>query len=220
MGSMSASGVDAEGAISPEILSIQDLDAIVEASDPTTAAVQYTTFHLFTSNDVVFFGKIPKAKAEISVEDYTAALERVPDRTIFPDVADETELTVASDDIHKQQYIKRPDMSVYELFDDDDDFLARLLLTEAAIMEQIGRQPHPNIVRYYGARVRRGRITRLVLEKHQNTLLEHIKRGVDLDKETFLEALESAVAHPHNDINPENVMVSADKTPVLIDFGS
>lgn len=117
-------------------------------------------------------------------------------------------------------------MPIYEFFDNDDEFLARLLLSEAAIMEQISRHPHPNIIRYHGVRIRQSRITGLVLDKHENTLLENSRRGVALDKETCLAALESAVAHLHSlglaykDINPENVMVSADGAPVFIDFDS
>ncbi len=116
-------------------------------------------------------------------------------------------------------------MSLYELFK-DTDFLARLLLGEAVVLERVARHPHPNIVRYSGVRIRRDRITGLVLEKHQLTLLDHVKQGHGLDEESFMRGLESAVAHlhslglAHNDINPENIMVGADKRPVLIDFVS
>ncbi|KAI2620513.1 kinase-like protein [Hypoxylon sp. NC1633] len=128
-------------------------------------------------------------------------------------------------DDNRECYIKRPNMSIYELFK-DDDFLARMILSEAVTMERIARHPHPNIVRYHGVRVRRGRITGLVLDKYQHTLLEHVRQGMVLDRERFVEALDSAVAHlhslglAHNDINPENIMVASETTPILIDFGS
>lgn len=93
-------------------------------------------------------------------------------------------------------------------------------------MEQHSREPHPNIVRYHGVRVRRGRITGLVLDKYEKTLLEHVKADMELDEEKPLEVLELAVAHlhslglAHNDINPENVTIGHGKRPILIDFGS
>lgn len=94
-------------------------------------------------------------------------------------------------------------------------------------MEQISKSPHPNIIKYYGCRVRRGRITAIVLEQLDCTLNEYVSMPAfqTLDKSRFVEALESAVddVHSlglaHNDINPYNIMVK-DGMPVLIDFGS
>ncbi|KAK3937805.1 Serine/threonine-protein kinase/endoribonuclease IRE2 [Diplogelasinospora grovesii] len=124
-------------------------------------------------------------------------------------------------------------MGSYDFFKDldDGDFIARLLASEAMIMEELARHPqHPNIVRYRGARVRRGRITGLVLDKYERTLFQHVKRDPSLDekeKEDLMESLQSAVAHlhslglAHNDVNPHNIMIAdPDKRLVLIDFGS
>lgn len=49
---------------SPMILSIQDLNAIVETRDPGTAAIQYTTFYLFTGIDVAFLAKYPRQRCK------------------------------------------------------------------------------------------------------------------------------------------------------------
>jgi serine/threonine protein kinase len=225
LSSLDVAGEAANFLVQPKIRFIEDLDAVVEARDPITAAVQYTTFYVFTDDDVVFFGQLPKARTNITTEELTSAMEPVPDYIIFPPVPDENELTIAPDHAEDEYYIKRPTMSLYELFK-DDDFLARILFSEAAIMERIAKHPHPNIVHYHGIRVRRGRITGLVLERHRYTLLEHVKRGLGLEVEEFMQALESAVTSlhslslAHNDINPENIMVSPDRMPVLIDFGS
>ncbi len=216
--------------IRPMIRSIQDLDATVETRDPKTGAFQYVTFYVFTDDDVVFFGQLPKAASEITAEEATAALSLVPDHTIFPPVAPGGgEWTLAPDDgvDNKSYFVKQPTMSIYDLFK-DDDFLARLLLGEATIMERLAKHWHPNIVRYHGIRVRRGRMTGLVLDRHRHTLLEHVKQGLGgLDEVAFIQALESAVTHlhslglAHNDLNPENIMVNeADGMPILIDFGS
>ena len=46
------------------------------------------------------------------------------------------------------------------------------------------------------------------------------------DKEAFMKSLGSAIHHlhsldlAHNDLNPANILVAEDGTPILIDFGS
>jgi serine/threonine protein kinase len=107
------------------------------------------------------------------------------------------------------------------------DFVSKSVFDETLIMEQISQSPHPNIIKYHGCRVRRGRITAIVLERLDCTLTQYISTPAfqGLDKARFIEALESAVDYlhslglAHNDINPYNIMVR-DGMPVLIDFGS
>src|SRR5688572_2172638 len=105
--------------------------------------------------------------------------------------------------------------------------LPQLLLEEAHVLDRISRQPHPNIIRYYGCRVHRGFITGLVMDYHENDLNEHLKAGFgDLEKGPFMAALEAGIRHlhslglAHNDINPANIMVDESRMPVLVDFGS
>jgi serine/threonine protein kinase len=94
-------------------------------------------------------------------------------------------------------------------------------------MEQVSKIRHPNIVKYHGCRVRRGRITAIVLEHHDQTLMEYASTPAfqQIEKVKFLEALESAVYSlhalglAHNDINPYNIMIK-EGMPILIDFGS
>ena len=87
---------------------------------------------------------------------------------------------------------------------------------------------HPNIVKYHGCRVRKGRVTGIYLTRLEGlNLWEHVSAGKTVEKEPFLAALESAVRHlhdvvgiAHNDIQPFNIMVSPDGMPTLIDLGS
>ncbi len=221
----------------PTILSLQDLDGVVEGHNPQTGAFEYITFYTFNDDDVVFFGKLSQPRDEASVSDINAALERVPDCSIFPVLPLDPELTIAPEASTQQDdcFIKRPNMSVYELFVDhdredtepgNDGFLARTLLSEALIMQRLSGHPHPNLAKYHGVRVRRGRITGLVFKRYQRTLLDHVRQGLHIDQDEVLHALEPAVTHlhslglAHNDIHPENIMMDPDSTPVLIDFGS
>lgn len=111
-------------------------------------------------------------------------------------------------------------------------FVPRAILRETLIMDQISKTAHPNIVRYYGCRTRRGRICALVLEELEQTLTQLASGpGFDeLDKASFADGVESAIEHLHslglayNDLNPNNIMArrgeDGEVQPVLIDFGS
>ncbi|KAI0884138.1 kinase-like domain-containing protein, partial [Annulohypoxylon maeteangense] len=107
------------------------------------------------------------------------------------------------------------------------DYVPKEILNETVIMERISANPHPNIIRYFGCRIKRGRITALVLERLDMTLTQFCQTPAfkQLDLVKFYEATESAVRYlhslglAHNDINPDNIMLK-DGMPVLIDFGS
>src|SRR5690349_4081664 len=93
--------------------------------------------------------------------------------------------------------------------------IPRVLLDEIRIMELLEQHPHPNIVRYHGCRVRRGRVTGLVLDRH-GTVLDALENDEELqtslDKDSIMTDIEATVAHlhslglAHNDLNPSNVV--------------
>ncbi|KGQ10117.1 Serine/threonine-protein kinase/endoribonuclease IRE2 [Beauveria bassiana D1-5] len=210
----------------PPVLSLQDL-TIVEAFDQGATQAKYVTFYQVTREDELYFGQLFKKKKEITLAEYNAALEHVPDSEIYPAVPPDTPLTIAPDDLDDvSAFIKRPGINCYEEMK-GSDFIPKGVLEETLIMEQISKTPHPYIIGYLGCRVRRGRITALVLERLDKTLQQHVHEPsfAKLDGEKFAEALESAVAYlhslglAHNDINPGNIMVKGGM-PVLIDFGS
>lgn len=142
------------------------------------------------------------------------------------------ELTRAPDTLPPDNtYIKRPNLFLYDIFQEHKVLhnIPKGLLEEAKAMEIISRYPHPNVIYYHGCRVRRGRITGLVLDRHPYTLTDYLKNEVgfaDGEREPFMQALESAIYHlhslgwAHNDLNPSNIMVDKDGMPILIDFGS
>ncbi|KAK6331625.1 hypothetical protein TWF718_002174 [Orbilia javanica] len=214
-----------ESSRSPIIRSLRDL-TLIEAWDNETNKPKYTTFYHVTNDEEVYFGESSKGQKDISFEEFTAALKRVPDDEIYPEVPEDTELTVAPDYLREPQvFVKRPGLVSYEELR-GTGYIPKALLDEALIMEQISKSPHPNIIQYFGCRVRRGRITSILLKALDQSLTQHVANpnSDPLDPDKFIGALESAVSHlhsmglAHNDINPDNIMVK-DAMPVLIDFG-
>ncbi|SPQ25331.1 337e16e0-a1a8-417f-9525-ff175d3ee7ea [Thermothielavioides terrestris] len=181
----------------PVLSSLQDL-TIIEAFDQGATESKYVTVYLVTAEDEVYFGQLFKSKKEITLEEYNASLKGPPD----------TALTIAPADLDDTAaFIKRSGLNCYESMK-GTNFVPKGVLEETLIMEQISQTPHPNIVRYLGCRVHRGRITAICLERLEHTLMQYIHEPgfASLDMAKFVEGLESAVA--------------LDGTPVLIDFGS
>ncbi|KAI0454380.1 kinase-like domain-containing protein [Xylaria acuta] len=210
----------------PIITSFRDL-TIIEAFDPEADKPKYTTFYALTPEDELFFGESTKGKRELSLEEYRALLKRVGDDEIYPQVPADLQLTIAPAELDDSNaYIKRPGLNCYESMK-GTNYVPKSVLDETTIMEQVSKTPHPNIIKYHGCRVKRGRITAVVLELLDQTLTQFKSDGKlqSLNKDKFVAALQSAVDYlhsmglAHNDINPDNIMVR-DGMPILIDFGS
>ncbi|KAF2245167.1 hypothetical protein BU26DRAFT_522277 [Trematosphaeria pertusa] len=132
-------------------------------------------------------------------------------------------------------YIKKPNLTS---FDGGED-LASFVLQELATCEIIRKQPHRNIATYYGCQISDGRIIGLCFERYRENLMDRINPG-HLNKSMFilsgdraaerkkaahyLPGIEQGIRHLHglgrihNDINPANIVISEDDTPVIIDF--
>lgn len=207
----------------PEVKSLNDLVLIKFWDSKANAIV--TTFLLITDDDEVFFGRASKDPEQMTLEEYTKALKHVPDSQIFPERPAEEPLTIAPDEQEGAIFVKRPGLYRYQ--PGLNMGTPQLVLSETLIMEALLRNPHPNIVRYHGCRVRRGRITAILLDEHEQTLsqLAETPEFSGFDRAEVYEAVNSAVEHlhsmglAHNDINPDNIMFH-NKSPILIDFGS
>ncbi|KAL5333726.1 kinase-like protein [Aspergillus crustosus] len=111
---------------------------------------------------------------------------------------------------------------------------------EIEACEILRKNPHPNIVTYYGYNETRGRVSGLCFKRYKSTLLEAVNPGY-LGKVAFLQSTHELVADSmvrgldgilsaikhlhslglvHNDINPANIMLDEDGTLILIDFDS
>ncbi|GJC96427.1 hypothetical protein ColKHC_05253 [Colletotrichum higginsianum] len=219
--------------MAPEVTHFRDLHFVAESFDPVTRAFLDTTFALIDKDDEVYFGQLAIRKLKISLEEYSAALVRVPDAEIYPKLPESGEqLSIFRDEqpLASNLYLKRPRLVEYEEYKDQDcvEIIPGLLYKEARNLEAVSRHPHPGIIGYHGCRVRRGFITGLVLDRHPVDLKNRVKEEgkPPLDKVAFLGALELALAHlhnlglAHNDLNPANILISETGMPVLIDFDS
>ncbi|KAI3390255.1 hypothetical protein diail_10856 [Diaporthe ilicicola] len=212
-----------------KVTSWEDLAFFHEEVDGETGEFKHSTFALVDEDDVAYFGKTNYPRHNVTFEELTSALVPIPDNTLFPEWAlHRGNLTLAQDtaiDI----YIKRPNLPLYDVFKEHNvlELIPEDILEEARVMEVLAQHPHSNIVRYHGCRVRRGRITGLVLDRHPNTLTDYLRNKIgSVDKGPFMKAIELAIHHihslglAHNDVNPGNILINLEGMPILIDFGS
>ncbi|KAF9772193.1 hypothetical protein IL306_010119 [Fusarium sp. DS 682] len=133
--------------------------------------------------------------------------------------------TVCPDVRVENCYAKRAFVLSFRHNDTGDD-IKELMLMEARICEILRRNPHPNIVRYWGCQVADGRIRSLVFSKYAITLEERVKTGVPLDKRIVLQGIKDGIEHmhglglTHNNINPSTIMMDPADRPVIMGFHS
>ncbi|KAJ5140270.1 hypothetical protein N7448_003678 [Penicillium atrosanguineum] len=212
--------------MTPQITNWDDLAFALEEVDPESKVFHYTSFGLLDDNDTFYYGQLDAFKTEISFDQLMAALNSVPDDTIYP-LWLETELHEAPETQHEDIYIKRRPFELYGILKKQgmEKQLFKSLISEASVLEVLSHHPHPNLVRYHGCRVKRGYITGLILDKHPHDLLSYVEIGNGkIDRVPFMAALESAIQHlhdlgfAHNDLTPSNILVTEKGMPILIDF--
>lgn len=213
-----------------EITKLSDLCSICEdIVESDGDQVPRTAFAAVDPEENAYFGiKLGIHIKQLTVEIARDCLRPLPDEEIYPKFP--AGLTTAPDDC-TGRYVKRTAWPSYLDFM-GSAFLPKLMLQEAQTMEFLAQHPHPNIVGYYGCRVKRGRITGLTLETFSfpydlafATTRPDLYRGL-INKDCIMSGLRSAVQHlhsiglAHNDINPANIMLGKGGEPKLIDFGS
>lgn len=211
--------------IHSQIQSKKDLAALCEVTDVETGTFQRCTFTYFDKDDSAWFGQTPGIrKHNLTVEDIRASLEKVPDERIYP-VATPL-ITLAPNLDRSDIFIKRP--QVLHLDDEEETkLLPQILIEEADILELIKRRPHSNLVRYYGCNVKRGRVTGIVLQRHQAILQYRYEDDErDFDIRACMRGIRAGIEHlhslglAHNDLNPMNIALDTQDRPVILDFGS
>jgi serine/threonine protein kinase len=177
-----------------------------------------------------------RSKEEVKFEDIFDSV-LIPEAHLtcpFPE-----HFTRAPDPLPTNCYVKKPEPMFYSWSKPTE--LSDTLLHEAAINEMLKQHPRPNLAKYHGCLVTNDRITGLVFEKYDETLMSRVnprcsgKRLFDATKRplkdvnSFIEGIKRGVEHlhslglVHNNINPASIMFPAkddDVTAVIIDFGS
>ncbi|EHK24163.1 uncharacterized protein TRIVIDRAFT_221402 [Trichoderma virens Gv29-8] len=214
-----------------EVTTLTDLCSICEWTiEFNGEQIPQTSFALVDSEENAYHGFKEGMRAQqLTVEIARESLRPIPDEEIYP-IFPSTGLTAAPDDC-SGRYVKRTAWSTYQELK-DTALLPKLMLQEAETMEFLAQNPHPNIVGYYGCRLKRGRIVGLVLEtfplKHDLAVAiqrPDLFKGL-ISKDRIMTGLRAAVDHlhsiglAHNDINPANIMLGEGGEPKLIDFGS
>jgi len=157
---------------------------------------------------------------DAKMKDVVATL--IPPSHLWPRV--ESGLTLATQPLDGC-YIKKPNLIGYQ--EKSSYMLRDLLLKEARTCEVLKAAPHPNVAEYFGIVEDDGHIKGLCFAKYERTLSRYLMDGDrSLDVGECLRGIRSGIDHlhslglVHNDLNPYNIMLRSDNTPVIIDFDS
>jgi hypothetical protein len=109
--------------MTPVVTRWSDFHTLCEAFDKNHRDFLYTTFAVIDEDDAVWFGRLDIPKLQMTFEQCTSALVRIPDEDLFPELSSANEcFTVAPDSIAESDnvYIKRPRLSMYEVYQEND----------------------------------------------------------------------------------------------------
>jgi serine/threonine protein kinase len=206
---------------------VVELDTLYQVFEERDGArvLSHCTFCFRDSEDAAYFGRSTRNKLDLTPQDFSKALARIPDHEIYPELPPSA--TIYTGTISAGLYIKNVKLRDYEDFA-GTDYLARLCRAEVQIHELLRQHPHQHIVKYHGCIVKRGRVVGMVLDRYPSTLLERIEdaKAGSLDYKSCMAAIESGVKHlhslglAHNDLNPSNIMLNDSDVPIIIDLGS
>jgi serine/threonine protein kinase len=208
----------------PDISSKHDV-TLFEAYDVDTEAFRRSMFTYFDASDHVWIGENHHVrKRDLTLHDLRSGLRKVADAVAFPEAPHD--ITLVTKEELVTSFIKRP--QAHCLLDRyQAPLVPRILLDEVNILEQLMKNPHPNIVSYHGCVVNRGHITGIALDRLPK-VLDHrfLHDASGLDEQVFERGLRSAIEHihslglAHNDLNPSNIGLNEQDHPVIIDWGS
>ncbi|KAK3708987.1 hypothetical protein LTR37_011151 [Vermiconidia calcicola] len=183
----------------------------------------YTTISAYVEG-VAYVGKLYQPPDEVDEAEVLNALEPVPLECIRPKFREDFTLVLEGDPV--VHYLKAPSFT-YDDCRPGNTFVADCVLNEVSVLEQLKAKPHPNLASYHGCVVKYGLITHICLKRYPASLAEYVNSGISEEQENrLLSGIEAGVGHlhalglAHNDINPDNICVDADRNAVILDFDS
>lgn len=211
----------------PRIESARDLSPLYEAFSEEddkngNPIFLYSSFGFISNEYIAYFGKSKLRKYDLTSKDIRESLELLPDEDVYPKAP--RDITTSTIPIDSNVFLKRPKLHTDFI---GTGLLPKLVLQEVKILELLLHSPHPNIIRYHGCLIKRGRIVGIVLDRYPMTLKQRLENGMQhFNVEKCMSNITSAVSHlhslglAHNDLTPMNIMIDEHDTPVIIDFGS
>ena len=212
----------------PRVKSVRDLQHLSEVfswedDENGNPIFLYSSFGFISDDHIVYFGQSKLRKYDLTPEILNESLELIPDEQVYPEAA--PHITTAPTPLGSNFFVKGPSLTGCIPF--SSGLLSKLLLQEAEILELLMSHPHPNIVRYHGCLIERGRIVGLVLDRYSLTLKQRVQSDVrDFNIEVCMSGITAAVHHlhslglGHNDLKPENVLVNELDRAIITDLGS
>ena len=137
---------------------------------------------------------------------------------------------VAPNPLPNNIFVKTPSLAYYDF----DASIARTVMDEVKVLEQLKFFPHPNVASYHGCLLKGNRITGLVFTRYVMSLndrLKGTKKGT-MPLPTIREInnwcrdIENGLNHlhglgfVHQDLDPRNVMLDTNDRAIIIDFDS
>ncbi|OAL51398.1 hypothetical protein IQ07DRAFT_679653 [Pyrenochaeta sp. DS3sAY3a] len=189
------------------------------------------TWVLFEKDGAPFKAKCLK-RGSVDM-DNLVDIQRIPLDSFCPTIRPECSIATSPE----TSYAKTPNLIA---FDGGND-LAKLVLQELATCEIIRKRPHRNLADFHGCKVLNDRIVGLCFKRYATSLQDKLNPQ-SLNKSAFMLSQEHAQSRRqacrylpqieegikylhqldliHNDINPANIMLNDNDTPIIIDFES
>ncbi|KAF2755135.1 serine/threonine-protein kinase-like protein [Pseudovirgaria hyperparasitica] len=184
----------------------------------------YSSFGYFSNEFIAYFGRSNSRKRDLNQEIIRESLQRLPDEDVYPMAPSNITVALSPTPINETLFLKRPKLHLDFL---GTGLLPKLMLQEAETMELLLQNPHPNIIRYHGCLIKRGRIVGLVLDRLPDTLQHRLEKNTQhFNVENCIHKIRSAIYHlhslgrAHNDLTPMNIMIDERDDPIIIDYGS
>ena len=176
----------------------------------------------------IYHGHVPEPVRDVSLEQASACLRRIPSEHVYPLAPAGISVYVAdTKNRFEAVHMKLPDVTPYYDEITSHTEVADRFLMQAKALECVREHPHRHVVEFKGCVVRKNRIVALAIRRYRAHLESLMKRRDRYDRATKLALLtkvRSAVEHlhvlglAHNNVTPYAVMIDDQNEPVLTAF--